>query len=51
MPSRAHARDLDETNRIVTSLLQPMGADQSHSVLMAATPHAVLLDHAVYRLF
>jgi hypothetical protein len=23
-----------------------MAADQSHSILMAATPHAVLLDHA-----
>lgn len=48
---RAHAQDVGEMRRIVTSFLQLIDADRSASLIIAATNHAELLDRAVFRRF
>jgi SpoVK/Ycf46/Vps4 family AAA+-type ATPase len=49
--ARGDAQDVGEMNRIVTSFLQLIDADRSASILVAATNHPQLLDHAVFRRF
>lgn len=49
--SRGDAHDVGEMNRIVTAFLQLTDADRSHSILIAATNHAELIDRAMFRRF
>lgn len=49
--ARGTAHDVGEMQRIVTAFLQLLDADRSHSILIAATNHAELLDRAVFRRF
>lgn len=49
--ARRDSQDVGEMRRIVTSFLQLMDTDQSTSLVIAATNHADLLDHAVFRRF
>ena len=49
--ARGHGHDVGEMQRIVTSFLQLLDSDRSHSILIAATNHAELLDRAVFRRF
>jgi SpoVK/Ycf46/Vps4 family AAA+-type ATPase len=48
---RGDLQDVGEMRRIVTSFLQLLDADRSASLLIAATNHVDLLDHAVFRRF
>ena len=48
---RGDQQDVGEMRRIVTSFLQLLDADRSASLLIAATNHVDLLDHAVFRRF
>jgi SpoVK/Ycf46/Vps4 family AAA+-type ATPase len=48
---RGDLQDVGEMRRIVTSFLQLIDADRSASLLIAATNHVDLLDHAVFRRF
>ena len=49
--ARGDTQDVGEMNRVVTAFLQLVDADQSGSVLVAATNHVELLDRAVFRRF
>ncbi|MBK8251251.1 MAG: ATP-binding protein [Polyangiaceae bacterium] len=49
--ARGDAQDVGEMNRVVTAFLQLVDADQSGSILVAATNHVELLDRAVFRRF
>ena len=49
--ARGHGHDVGEMQRIVTSFLQLLDSDRSHSVLIAATNHSELLDRAMFRRF
>src|SRR3954454_17920879 len=49
--ARGDAQDVGEMNRVVTAFLQLVDADVSGSILVAATNHVELLDHAVFRCF
>lgn len=49
--ARGDAQDVGEVNRVVTAFLQLVDADQSESILVAATNHIGLLDRAVFRRF
>lgn len=49
--ARGSGHDVGEMQRIVTSFLQLLDADRSHSILIAATNHSELLDRAVFRRF
>jgi SpoVK/Ycf46/Vps4 family AAA+-type ATPase len=49
--ARGDAQDVGEMGRIVTAFLQLIDADVSGSLLIAATNHSQLLDHAVFRRF
>lgn len=49
--ARGDGHDVGEMNRIVTSFLQLLDGDRSHSILIAATNHAELLDRAIFRRF
>lgn len=49
--ARGDAQDVGEMNRVVTAFLQMVDADQSASLLIAATNHVELLDRAVFRRF
>ena len=48
---RGNQQDIGEMRRIVTSFLQLIDTDQSAGLLIAATNHSDLLDHAVFRRF
>ena len=48
---RDDAQDVGEVRRVVTSFLQMMDADDSASVVIAATNHERLLDPALFRRF
>lgn len=49
--ARGDSQDVGEMGRIVTAFLQLVDADASGSLLVAATNHSQLLDHAVFRRF
>lgn len=49
--SRGDTQEVGEVRRVVTSFLQLMDADNSGSVIIAATNYEELLDHAVFRRF
>lgn len=48
---RGLANDVGEIRRILNSFLQMIEQDQSHSLIMAATNHPGMLDHALFRRF
>lgn len=48
---RATPNDVGEARRILNSFLQLLEQDQSHSLIVAATNHSGILDHALLRRF
>ena len=48
---RGLANDVGETRRILNSFLQMIEQDASHSLIVAATNHPGILDHALLRRF
>lgn len=48
---RAIANDVGEIRRVLNSFLQLIEQDGSHSLIVAATNHAEILDHALFRRF
>lgn len=48
---RGLANDVGEIRRVLNSFLQMIEADQSHSLIVAATNHAEILDYALFRRF
>lgn len=48
---RGLANDVGETRRILNSFLQMIEQDTSHSLIVAATNHPEILDHALFRRF
>jgi len=48
---RGLANDVGEIRRILNSFLQMIEQDQSHSLIVAATNHPEILDHALFRRF
>jgi SpoVK/Ycf46/Vps4 family AAA+-type ATPase len=48
---RGLANDVGEIRRVLNSFLQMIEQDQSHSLIIAATNHAEILDHALFRRF
>jgi len=50
-PERTAGNDVGEIRRVVNSFLQFLEADDSNSVIVAATNHPQLLDRALFRRF
>jgi SpoVK/Ycf46/Vps4 family AAA+-type ATPase len=48
---RGLANDVGEVRRILNSFLQMIEEDESHSLIVAATNHPEILDHALFRRF
>ena len=48
---RGMANDVGEIRRVLNSFLQMIEQDQSHSLIIAATNHPEILDHALFRRF
>tara|TARA_R110001599_G_scaffold306991_1_gene513596 strand:+ start:686 stop:1717 length:1032 start_codon:yes stop_codon:yes gene_type:complete len=48
---RGLANDVGEIRRILNSFLQMIEQDDSHSLIVAATNHPEILDHALFRRF
>lgn len=48
---RGLANDVGEIRRVLNSFLQMIEQDQSHSLIVAATNHPDILDHALFRRF
>lgn len=48
---RGGQNDVGEIRRVLNSFLQMIEQDQSHSLIVAATNHAEILDHALFRRF
>lgn len=48
---RGLSNDVGEIRRVLNSFLQMIEQDQSHSLIIAATNHAEILDHALFRRF
>lgn len=48
---RGLRNDVGEIRRVLNSFLQFIESDESHSLILAATNHPELLDHALYRRF
>jgi AAA+ superfamily predicted ATPase len=48
---RGLANDVGEIRRVLNSFLQMIEQDQSHSLILAATNHAEILDYALFRRF
>lgn len=48
---RGLANDVGEIRRILNSFLQMIEQDNSHSLIVAATNHPEILDHALFRRF
>ena len=48
---RAIGNDVGEIRRVLNSFLQMIEQDRSHSLIVAATNHAEILDHALFRRF
>ncbi|MGX9181897.1 AAA family ATPase [Mesorhizobium sp. BHbdii] len=49
--SRGAENDIGEARRVLTSFLQFLEEDDSRSLIIAATNHRTLLDHAIFRRF
>ena len=48
---RGLANDVGEIRRVLNSFLQMIEQDESHSLIVAATNHPEILDHALFRRF
>ena len=48
---RGMRNDVGEIRRVLNSFLQFIEADEAHSLILAATNHPELLDHALFRRF
>lgn len=48
---RGLTNDVGEIRRVLNSFLQMIEQDQSHSLIVAATNHPEILDHALFRRF
>lgn len=48
---RGLPNDVGEIRRVLNSFLQLIEQDQSHSLILAATNHITILDHALFRRF
>ncbi|MDR3054501.1 MAG: ATP-binding protein [Zoogloeaceae bacterium] len=48
---RGNANDVGEIRRVLNSFLQMIENDQSNSLIIAATNHVEILDHALFRRF
>lgn len=48
---RGLSNDVGEIRRVLNSFLQMIEQDQSHSLIISATNHAEILDHALFRRF
>jgi len=48
---RGMANDIGEIRRVLNSFLQMIEQDSSHSLIIAATNHVEILDHALFRRF
>jgi len=48
---RGQANDVGEIRRVLNSFLQMIECDQSNSLIIAATNHPEVLDHALFRRF
>lgn len=48
---RGLANDVGEIRRVLNSFLQMIEVDRSHSLIVAATNHPEVLDHALFRRF
>jgi len=48
---RGLSNDVGEIRRVLNSFLQMIEQDLSHSLILAATNHAEILDHALFRRF
>lgn len=48
---RGMRNDVGEIRRVLNSFLQFIEADESHSLILAATNHPEILDHALFRRF
>ena len=48
---RSLSNDVGEIRRVLNSFLQMIEQDQSHSLIVAATNHVEILDHALFRRF
>jgi SpoVK/Ycf46/Vps4 family AAA+-type ATPase len=48
---RVLTNDVGEIRRVLNSFLQMIEQDRSHSLIIAATNHAKILDHALFRRF
>ncbi|MBF2753673.1 MAG: ATP-binding protein [Gammaproteobacteria bacterium AqS3] len=48
---RSNKNDIGEARRILNSFLQMIEQDVSHSLIVAATNHPEILDHALFRRF
>ena len=48
---RSLTNDVGEIRRVLNSFLQMIEQDRSHSLIVAATNHAGILDHALFRRF
>jgi len=48
---RGMANDVGEIRRVLNSFLQMIELDRSHSLIVAATNHPEILDHALFRRF
>ncbi|MBU2550747.1 MAG: AAA family ATPase [Proteobacteria bacterium] len=48
---RGLPNDIGEIRRVLNSFLQMIENDQSHSLILAATNHPEILDHALFRRF
>ncbi len=48
---RGLSNDVGEIRRVLNSFLQMIETDESHSLIVAATNHAEILDHALFRRF
>lgn len=48
---RGISNDVGEIRRVLNSFLQMIEQDQSHSLIIAATNHLEILDHALFRRF
>jgi SpoVK/Ycf46/Vps4 family AAA+-type ATPase len=48
---RGLTNDVGEIRRVLNSFLQMIEQDRSHSLIVAATNHAEILDHALFRRF